>query len=89
MNVLLTEEASNELRKFIFQIAIEEIEKAKQEAALYKRLLNQTEIAERFGVSTTTIREWESLGFPHGSMGSKSKFYDFEECRIWVLNQKR
>lgn len=89
MNVLLTEEASDDLRKYIFQIVIEEIEKAKQEAALYKRLLNQKEIAERFGVSTTTIREWEMLGMPHGSMGSKSKFYDFEECRIWVLSQKR
>jgi DNA-directed RNA polymerase specialized sigma24 family protein len=89
MNVLLTEEASNELRKFIFHLAIEEIERAKQEAALYKRVLNQKEIAERFGVSTTTIREWETLGLPHGSMGAKSKFYDFEECRLWVLSQKR
>lgn len=89
MKVILTEEDSKELRKYIYQITIEEIQRAKEDAILSKRMLNQTEIAEYFGVSSSTIREWEGLGLPHGSMGPKSKFYDKEECRLWVLSQKR
>lgn len=89
MEVMLTETDSNSLKKFVYELITDEIEKAKQDTAINRRVLNQTEIADYFGVSTTTIREWESFGMPYSSMGRKSKFYDKEECRIWLLQQKR
>ncbi|WP_195515517.1 MerR family transcriptional regulator [Enterococcus dispar] len=89
MQVMLTEEDAKSLQKFIYELVTTEVEKAKRDASVNKRILNQTQIADYFEVSTTTIRQWETLGMPYGSMGSKSKFYDKEECRKWVLSQKR
>lgn len=89
MNVMLTEEDSQTLRKFVYELVTEEVQKAKRDAGVDKRILNQQQIAEYFEVSATTIRQWEKLGMPYGSMGPQTKFYDKEECRIWVLGQKR
>ncbi|MDU3876555.1 MAG: hypothetical protein E7G83_20790 [Klebsiella aerogenes] len=85
----LTPENEASLRDFVHGIIVDEIEKARRDTAVDKRVLNQTEIAKYFNVSTTTIREWEKLGLPHGSVSKQGKFYDKEECRRWLLSQKR
>ncbi|HAP4913471.1 TPA: hypothetical protein IUX93_001336 [Enterococcus faecalis] len=89
MEVILTSENEAALRNFIYEIIVDEIEKARRDTAVDKRVLNQTEIAKYFNVSTTTIREWEKLGLPHGSVSKQGKFYDKDECRRWLLSQKR
>lgn len=89
MQVMLTEENSNELRSFIYQLVTEEIQRAREDAGVEKRIINQTEIANYFGVSTTTIREWETKGMPFVLMGERMKFYDKEECRIWLMSEHR
>lgn len=89
MQVMLTEENSNELRSFIYQLVTEEIQRAREDAGVEKRILNQTEIANYFGVSTTTIRDWETLGMPFSMMGERMKFYDKEECRVWLMSKHR
>ncbi|MGX4686335.1 MerR family transcriptional regulator [Vagococcus sp. JNUCC 83] len=88
MEVILTKEAEDSLRKFIFDIAYQEFERAKSEVGI-DRPLNQTEIAEYFDVSTTTIRVWENDGMPYATMGPQTKFYDRLICKDWVMNQKR
>lgn len=88
MQVILNPEDEQSLRKYFYEIALEEIKNAKRDAAVDKRILKQFEIADYFGVATKTIREWEKNGLPYGSMGGQSKFYDKEECRKWVLSQK-
>lgn len=88
MEVILTKEAEASLKEYFYNLATEEFSRAKNDLAI-GRPLNQTEIAEFLTVSTTTIREWEKEGMPHGSMGAKSKFYDAQECKKWVLSQKR
>ncbi|EFM83904.1 hypothetical protein HMPREF9498_00484 [Enterococcus faecalis TX4248] len=89
MEVILTPENEASLRDFVHGIIVDEIEKARRDTSIDKRVLNQTEIAKYFDVSTTTIREWEKLGLPHGSVSKQGKFYDKEECRRWLLSQKR
>ena len=44
------------LRDFVHGIIVDEIEKARRDTAVDKRVLNQTEIAKYFNVSTTTIK---------------------------------
>lgn len=88
MEVILTEAGEASLRDFIYNLAVEEFSKARNDLGI-DRPLNQSEIAEYLGVSTTTIRKWEQEGLPHGSMGERSKYYDKDECKKWVLNQKR
>ena len=59
MEVILTPENEASLRDFVHGIIVDEIEKVRRDTAVDKRVLNQTEIAKYFNVSTTTIREWE------------------------------
>lgn len=87
MQVILTDEDEKSLRKYIYEIVIDEIKQARVDTAVDKRILNQTKIAKYFDVATKTIREWESLGLPYASIGSR-KYYDKEECRKWLLSQK-
>lgn len=88
MEVILTREAEQSLRSYFYDIATDEFSKAKNDLSI-GRPLNQKEIADFLKVSTTTIRQWETQGMPHGSMGAQSKYYDKLECKRWVLNQKR
>lgn len=87
MKVILTEEDERSLRSFIHEIAVEEFKSARDDVHISEVPYNQTEIAEKLKTSTKTIREWEKLGMPHGTIGS-SKFYDFITCKQWVLTQK-
>lgn len=87
MQVILTDEDERSLRSFIHQIATEEFRAAREDVHVSEQPYNQTEIAKLLKTSTKTIREWEKLGMPHGSIGS-SKYYDFYTCKQWVLTQK-
>ncbi|MBO0475079.1 MerR family transcriptional regulator [Enterococcus ureasiticus] len=87
MKVILTEEDERSLRSFIYEIAVEEFKAAREDVHISEQPYNQTEIAKMLRTSTKTIREWETLGMPHGTIGS-SKFYDFIQCKEWVLKQK-
>lgn len=89
MNVILVPEDEQSLRKHVYEIVTEEIKRARKDSAVDKRILKQSEIAVYFGVSPKTIRGWEKLGLPYASMSEQSKFYDKEECRKWLLSQKR
>ena len=86
MEVILTPENEMSLRSYIHEIITDEIAKVRKDASMDKRVLKQIEIAKYFGVSTSTIRKWESQGLPFGQIGEQ-KFYDKEQCRVWVLEQ--
>lgn len=88
MEVILTPDYEKSLRKTIYEIALQEFQNARNDVGI-GRPLNQVEIAEFLQVSTTTIREWENLGMPHGSMGTRTKYYDASTCKKWVLSQQR
>lgn len=89
MQVMLTEQDSNELRIFIRKLLLEEVEKVREDMSIDRRILNQKEIAAYFNVSSFTIREWESKGMPFVTTGPKMKFYDKEECRLWLMEKHR
>ena len=87
INVLLADEEASSLKKFVYSLITDEIKQARRDTSLDKTIVSQTGIAEYLGVSPTTIREYEKIGLPHGSIG-KRKFYDKEECRRWILQQQ-
>lgn len=88
MEVILTKEAESSLKEYFYDLAVEQFSRAMNDLGI-DRPLNQTEIAKYLRVSPTTIREWEKEGMPHGSMGTQTKYYDKNECKKWVLKQKR
>lgn len=85
LQVVLANE--NSFREYLFSIFVEELERAKKEAGTNKKILNQMEMSEYLGISPTTIREFEKLGLPFGSLG-KRKFYDIDQCRKWITSQQ-
>ncbi|MGX6962460.1 hypothetical protein [Vagococcus xieshaowenii] len=87
MQVILTPEDDKSLRQFIRELITSELQEARLDVGM-DRPLNQKEIAEYLGVSTTTIREWEGMGMPFGSLGERTKYYDRNACKKWVLEQK-
>lgn len=88
-NTIFKEDFTERMQAEVQTIVEKGIQKARKDAELDKRVLDQQGIAKYFSVSPSTIRQWEKLGLPFGSMGAQSKFYDKEECRIWVLSQNR
>lgn len=84
ISVILGDEQSEELRKFIYELALSEIKAARNDAGL-DRMLNQTEIAEFVGCSASNIREYEKMGLPFGQIRGR-KFYDKSLVKEWILN---
>ncbi|WP_251854335.1 terminase small subunit [Enterococcus italicus] len=89
MEVVLTEKDANALRNFIYELIKEEVENVREDAGLDKQILKQGELADYFGVASSTIRTWETHGMPFVSFGSKLKFYDKVECRKWLMEKSR
>lgn len=84
LQVVLANEAS--FRSYLYSIFIEELQNAKEDVGANRKILNQMEISEHLGVSPTSIREYEKLGFPFSQIG-KRKFYDITECENWIKKQ--
>ncbi len=84
LQVTLTNEDS--FRSYLYSIFIDELQKAKEDVGVNKKILNQMEMSEYLGISPTSIREYEKLGLPFSQI-SKRKFYDVDECRKWIKQQ--
>ena len=84
IQVTLANEES--FRSYLYSIFIDELQKAKEDVGVNKKILNQMEISEHLGVSPTSIREYEKLGLPFSQI-SKRKFYDITECEKWIKQQ--
>lgn len=86
LQVTLANEES--FRSYLYSIFIEELQKAKSDVGLNKKVLNTTEAAEALGISPTTLRELtKKYNMPHGSVGSR-RFYDIDVCRKWITQQQ-
>lgn len=84
--VVLANEDS--FRKYLYSVFVEELQKAKKDVGVNKKVLNTTEASKALGISPTTLREYtEKYSMPHGSIGSR-KFYDIDECRKWIVSQQ-
>ena len=51
-------------------------------------LLNQSEIAEAFGVTTRAIQKWHSEGMPLEGMEGKENQYDLTKCVEWYVKKR-
>lgn len=58
ISVVLDESYSNELRKQIYQLVTDEIERARKDAGLDKQYLRRKEAIKFAGVSGTTFDHW-------------------------------
>ncbi|ATH85786.1 hypothetical protein [Brochothrix thermosphacta] len=88
MRVSLDEEQSNDLQKYIFDIAKKSIDAALRTANLDKPFLKQKYTAEWLGISINTLKSWENQGLP-SIMIDGVKFFSREEVTKWVLSYQK
>ena len=51
-------------------------------------VLNQSEIAEAFGVTTRAIQKWHHEGMPLEGMDGKENQYDLTKCVEWYVKKR-
>jgi phage terminase Nu1 subunit (DNA packaging protein) len=51
-------------------------------------VLNQSEIAEAFGVTTRAIQKWHNEGMPLEGMDGKENQYDLTKCVEWYVKRR-
>lgn len=89
INVLLSEEQSEDFRKEIYSLVLESAEKARRDAGLDKDFLNQAEAASYLGVSQNTLKEYSNrFGLPVTIMGSR-KFYSKTVIREFMFSKQK
>lgn len=84
VQVLLSEEQSTELKKYIFELTRESIEQAQKNAGLDKPFLKQKYMAEWLGISRNTLMKLEIEGLPSITLDGL-KLYSKEEVSKWIL----
>jgi putative transcriptional regulator len=67
--------------KITAQLAEDDAEAARDSAGWARRVrrrtgFSQVEFARRLGVTTTTVRDWERQGVPHGPVGALFRLID-------------
>lgn len=88
LSVLLTDEQSAELQKYIFDIAKEGISQARKSAGLDRPFLRQKYMAEWLGVSVNSLKKLESEGLPSITLDGL-KFFSKEETTKWLMQHQK
>lgn len=88
MQVYLSEEQSNELKRYIFDITKQSIEEAKKNAGLDKPFLKQKYMAEFLGISVNSLKKLEIEGLPSVTLDGL-KLYSKEDVSRWILSHQK
>ncbi|HJA90181.1 MAG TPA: helix-turn-helix domain-containing protein [Candidatus Jeotgalibaca merdavium] len=88
MNVVLSQEQSNQLKQYVFEITREGIEEARNSAKLDKPFLRQKFMAEWLGISVNTLIKLESEGLPSIPINGL-KFFSKEEVSKWLMQRQK
>ena len=86
--VMLDEQQSNELKKYIFEITREAVEKATKDIGANKDFLNQREMADWIGVSVNTLKAYVREGLPIIILGGRN-FYSKCEVSKFLLGKQK
>lgn len=88
MEVMLNENQTAELKKYIFELTRESIELAQKNAGLSKPFLKQKYMAEYLGISVNTLKDWGNQGMPSIVIDG-IVLYSKEEVSKWILTRSK
>lgn len=88
MQVTLSDEQTESLKRYIFEVTKESIKEAKKVAGLDKPFLKQKYAAEYLGISVNTLKSLESQGLPSITIDGL-KLYAKEEMIKWILSKQK
>ncbi|MDR2977400.1 MAG: helix-turn-helix domain-containing protein [Streptococcaceae bacterium] len=83
-DITLTAEQTKSLQKYIFDVTSEAVQRAVTVAGTDKDFLNQGDMAEWLGVSTSTLISYVRDGLPCSGHNGR-KFYSKKEVTKWLL----
>lgn len=86
--VLLDEEQSKNLQKFIYELTNEAVQRAIHDAGADKDFLNQKEMGLWLGVSTNTLKNYTREGLPIIVIGDRN-FYSKKEVSKFLLARQK
>lgn len=87
MNVYLSSQQSEDLKKYIYMITKESITAAKEDAQLDRPFLKQRYMAEYLGISVNTLKKLERDGLPSITLDGL-KLYSKEDVKKWILSHQ-
>ncbi|MFI3605283.1 DNA-binding protein [Vagococcus fluvialis] len=86
--VMLNEKQSSELKKYVFEITREAVQKATRDVGTDKDFLNQKEMSDWIGVSVNTLKTYVKEGLPIIVMGGRN-FYSKKEVSRFLLSKQK
>ena len=86
--VMLSENQTKELQKYIFELTNEAVRKAVHDVGADKDFLNQKEMSEWIGVSTNTLKSYVRGGLPIIIIGGRN-FYSKKEVSKFMLQRQQ
>lgn len=89
MQVFLSEEQTNALRSYIYEITKESIEEAKRNVGLDQDILKQKHCADAFNVSVNTFKSWIAQGAPEIRLDSGMVLYSKSAITQWLLEHQK
>ncbi|MCI3029773.1 hypothetical protein LMF32_12030 [Desemzia sp. C1] len=88
VQIILSDEQANALKKYVFEITREGIEAAKEISKINQPFLKQKFMAQFLGISVNTLIKWESQGLPTIIIDG-TKLYSKQEVSKWILQHQR
>lgn len=88
LQVFLSEEQTESLKRYIFEVTKESIAEAKRVAGLDRPILKQKYAAEFLGISVNTLKSLEAQGLPSITIDGL-KMYSKEEMVKWMLSKQK
>ena len=88
LQVMLSEEQSDELQRYIYNLTNEAVNKAIHSAGSDKDFLNQKEMSDWVGVSVNTLKAYVREGLPIIVMGGRNLYSKKEVSKFLLSKQK-
>lgn len=89
LRVVLAEEDERNLKKYIYEITLETVSKARSDAGLDKDLVNKSGIIDFLECSPQFLDELMVQGLPYTLIGSKKYYFSKQEVRKWIIEYKK
>lgn len=86
--VMLSNEQSETLQKFIYELASSAVEQVRKEAGLQKEWLRKGEMAEFIGIARTTLDSWIDAGLKISIVNGVTLISKKEVTRFLIDHQK-
>lgn len=89
VKILLADEQENDLKAYLYTIATEAIQQARDDAKLDRDFIDKKTACEWLGISYRTLQGLIEQGLPCAIIGEKNFLISKTEAKKWLLNYNK